>query len=334
MFERRPLVPHPEVFWHVCSRQGVQSRRNVAQLLLGMAGPERVQLGLCRNSQPFLTHTSGPARPPEPALPSPSPARGPSLRALPSVLIEGAPPGLCGRPAGWQRRGRAVCHRAAQSASCFPVVTDAFPCSSSGSCSLLTPTGPAAWRWPSRTSCGGLGAAGELWSHCKCFSGPCCYTAPRAGTAAGTPTGHAGIRAAAVCPPRALPAPHAGPRPGSRPGGPRPSTQLRAIRGQGSGLPCLPPGGAGGGTYLRKPLTWAARSPLRSSHLEAWRPSHLASLYLLPRPQSMLWSVAEPIASSLLPPSYRGWRMPPWWPTWMVGWLFRLLHVFFFFLHK
>lgn len=185
----------------MCSRQGVQSRRNVAQLLLGMAGPERVQLGLCRNSRPFLTHTSGPTRPPEPALPSPSPARGPSLRALPSVLIEGAPPGLCGRPAGWQKRGRAVCHRAAQSASCFPVVTDAFPCSSSGSCSLLTPTGPAAWRWPSRTSCGGLGAAGELWSHCKCFSGPCCYTAPRAGTAAGTPTGHAGIRAAAVCPP-------------------------------------------------------------------------------------------------------------------------------------
>lgn len=287
----------------------------------------------------FLHTPRAPPGPQSLLCPAPAPPGAPPSGLFPRSSSEGAPPRLCGRPAGWQRRGRAVCHRAAQSPSCFPVVTDAFPCSSSGSCSLLTPTGPAAWHWPSRTSCGGLGAAGELWSHCKCFSGPCCYTAPRAGTAAGTPTGHAGIRAAAVCPP---PSPARAPRwatpresPGvlgsPTPGGPRPSTQLRATRGQGSGLPCLPPGGAGGGTCLRKPLTWAACSPLRSPHLEAWRPSHLASLYLLPRPQSMLWSVAEPIASSLLPPSYRGWRMPPWWPTWMVGWLFRLLHVFFFF---
>lgn len=58
----------------------------------------------------FLTHTSGPARPPEPALPSPSPARGPSLRALPSVLIRG----------GTSRALRAPRRAAEERTGCLP----------------------------------------------------------------------------------------------------------------------------------------------------------------------------------------------------------------------
>lgn len=224
----------------------------------------------------FLHTPRAPPGPQSLLCPAPALPGAPPSGLFPRSSSEGAPPRLCGRPAGRQRRGRAVCHRAAQSASCFPVVTDAFPCSSSGSCSLLTPTGPAAWRWPSRTSCGGLGAAGELWSHCKCFSGPCCYTAPRAGTAAGTPTGHAGIRAAAVCPP---PSPARAPRwatPRESPGRAQALHTAPCHPGTGFGS-ALPPSWGRGGRNLPE-QTSNMGGPLPPFVLLIWRPGDPVTL--------------------------------------------------------
>ena len=136
--------------------------------------------GLCQNSQPFLAHTSGscqvsrgpfapvgdflsllllqPCRGPLPL----GSCLGPHLRRPPSQVLS--------ESSGWQRKGQVLCLMAVPSLTSATTGLSTFPFLSSG-CSLQTLAGPIAWPWPLPTLCGGLGAAREPWSHCKCFSG-------------------------------------------------------------------------------------------------------------------------------------------------------------------
>lgn len=101
--------------------------------------------------------------------------------------------------------------------------------------------------WGPQESCGHTVSASQ---------GRVATAEPRAGTAAGKPTGHAGIRTAPVCPPQTpAPRPTLGQAQGvtRRAGQPRPG-RARAvptapsclIRGLDLGLPCLPSWGSGG----------------------------------------------------------------------------------------
>lgn len=146
--------------------------------------------GLCQNSQPFLAHTSGscqvsrgplapvgdflsllllqPCRGPLPL----GSCLGPHLRRPPSQVLS--------ESSGWQRKGQVLCLTAVPSLTSATTGLSTFPFLSSG-CSLQTLAGPIAWPWPLQTLCGGLGAAREPWSHCKCFSGLCCYCSTSGG---------------------------------------------------------------------------------------------------------------------------------------------------------
>lgn len=155
--------------------------------------------GLCQSSQAFLAHTSGPCQvsrgpfapmgdflsllllqPCRGSLPLGS-FLGPHLRRPRSQVLS-----------GWQRKGRVLCLTAVLSLTSATTGLSTFPFLSAG-CSLQTLAGPIAWPWPLQTLCGGLGAAREPWSHCKCFPGlyRCC-------SASGGP----GCRRAGCVPPR------------------------------------------------------------------------------------------------------------------------------------
>lgn len=126
---------------------------------------------------------------------------------------------------------------------------------SSGSCSLQTSAGPTAWPWPSRTSCGGLGATGEPWSHCKCIPRLCCYHSTQGCHSCEQATvgdeDHICVSSQipVLCPMLGLAQRlsllcwAALPRPGLRP-----SPQLGSRLGRGLGLPCPSPGRLRDGT--------------------------------------------------------------------------------------
>lgn len=74
-----------------------------------------------------------------------------------------------------EEKGQALCLTAVLSVTSATTGLSSLPFLSSG-CSLQTLAGPIAWPWPLQTLCGGLAAAREPWSHCKCFPGLCCYS--------------------------------------------------------------------------------------------------------------------------------------------------------------
>lgn len=139
--------------------------------------------GLWQNSQAFLALSRGPFAPVGDflSLLLLQPCRGPlPLGSFLGPHLRRPRSQVLSESSGWQRKGQVLCLTAVSSLTSATTGLSTFPFLSSG-CSLQTLAGPIAWPWPSQTLCGGLGAAREPWSHCKCFPGLCCYSSTSGG---------------------------------------------------------------------------------------------------------------------------------------------------------